>query len=188
MGDYYNWRKTMKIRSGLINRSITRICKILVFVTLILFLGGCISKENAPVQNVSENISNQKNGNSNLTVSKENAIEIKINKGKDFNQTGIVNLYLNITNPRMNETAIMLFKTDAGVEGRYKSNVTNIINNVWTQEFSLKVPTNINSLQAFVEIYESNEMIKKTECNIQIYNLSKTKCNITFVAPVGRPN
>lgn len=175
----------MKIGSGLMNRSITRICKILVFATLILSLGGCISKENVPVQNVSENISNQKIGSSNLT---ENAIEIKINKGKDFNQTGIVNLYLNITNPRMNETAIMFFKTDSGVEGRYKSNVTNIINNIWTQEFSLKVPTNITSLQMFVEVYELNEMIKKSECNIEIYNLSKTKCNITFVAPVGRPN
>ena len=178
----------MKDRSGTKNRSITGICKILVFIAMILSLGGCINKENVPVQNVSENVSNQKNGTSNLTVTKENAINIKINKGKDFNETGILNLYINITNPGMNETATMLFRTDSGVEARYKNNITNITNNIWTQEFSLRVPTTINNLQSFIEVYQYNELIKKSECNIEIYNLSKTKCNITFVAPVGRPN
>ena len=156
MGEYYNWRKPMKIRSGTKNRSINGICKILVFVMLIISLGGCISKENVPDQNSSKNITNQ-------TVSKENAVNIKINKGKDFNKTGILNLYLNITNPRMNETAVMLFKTDSGVEGRYKNNVTTISKNIWTQEFSLTVPTSIKSLQTFVEIYQLNEMIKEEQ-------------------------
>ena len=177
-----------KIRSGIKNRSITRICKILVFITLILSLGGCVNKENVPVQNASENISNQKNGTSNLTVSNTNAIKIKINKGIDFNETGILNVYINITNPGINETAVMLFRTDSGIEARYKNNITNFTNNVWTQEFSLRVPRTINNLKSFVEIYQYNELVKKSECNVEIYNLSKTKCNITFVAPIGRPN
>ena len=177
----------LNIISGYMNQYISRTWKIIAVLTLMAIMGGCIGKENVPAQNTSENLSFQKNV-SNLNESKFNKIELKIVRLKNFNTTGILNLDLNIKNPRMNETALMIFKSDSGVEGRYRSNITNITNNTWTQEFSLKVPNTTRSLQMFVEIYDNNSVVKKTECEIQVLNLNKTKCNITFEAPVGRPN
>ncbi len=107
----------LNIISGFMNQYISRTWKILGVLILMLTLGGCIGKENVPAQNGGNNLSFQKNV-SNLNESKENRINLGIVKAKNFSTTRILSLNLNITNPRPNETALMIFRPESGVEGR----------------------------------------------------------------------
>ncbi len=146
--------------------------KILGMIVIISTLYGCIGKENTPdsdnpVQSIrDDNLSLEQNNAINSSV-QTNKIRL-ILRPKELNRTGKLPITLIVMNPRLNETVLTIFKPEVGQEWYNQTNITYIVNNNWTQNFTVKPTTNISYIKMFVQISENNTVVRKTGWNISL--------------------
>ncbi len=153
-------------------------------------VGGCIGKESRldpelPDQNITVQNNVTMENEYRINESKSNQVRLRISHSKEFNKTRQFNVTLNITNPKLNETVIVVFKPEFGSEGRYQTNVTKIFNSMWSQKFSLQVTRNTSYTRMLIQILENNKGAKTADCKIHVLEIKKTACKVTFEAPVG---
>ena len=159
--------------------------KILGAIMLLSAIGGCLGKDNeldseVPVQNADvDNYSALENSASKINESKSNQVQLGISRSRDFNKTGQLNVTLNITNPRLNETINVIFKPEFGAEGKYRTNITNITGSTWSKKFSLQLMKNTSYVRMIIQILQNNKTAKTADCNIPVLDTRRTACKIT---------
>ncbi len=166
-------------------RAVYRWWKILGAIMLLSAIGGCLGKDNkldseVPFQNANEdNYSILEKNASGINESKSNQVRLGISRSRDFNKTGQLNITLNITNPRLNETLNVIFKPEFGTEGNYRTNITNITGSTWSKKFSLQLMKNTTYVRMLIQISQNNRTAKTADCNIPVLDPRRTACKIT---------
>ncbi len=165
-------------------RAVYRWWKILGAIMLLSAIGGCLGKDNkldteVPFQNTYEDNSTLEKNASGINESKSNQVQLGISRSRDFNKTGQLNVTLNITNPRLNETINVLFKPEFGAEGKYRANITNITSRTWSKKFSLQLMKNTTYVRMLIQISQNNRTAKTADCNVPVLDPRRTACKIT---------
>ena len=156
---------------------ISRFWKILGILVLISALGGCVGREiglgsgfstqNADGDNVTLSQNAQQNVSTGVNESKPNQVRL-ILRPSELNRSGKLPVTLKITNPKLNETVVTLFRPQFGQEWYNQTNITYVTNRSWTQSFSIKPKGNISYVQVFVQISADGTVVKKAAFNITL--------------------
>ena len=138
--------------------------RILGILMLLSAAAGCIGREDKlntelPTQNTTEVAKDVPD------ESKPNQIYITL-RPSELNRSGRLPVLLRITNPRLNETVLTVFKPQYGLEWHNQTNVTYINNSNWTRQFSIRPQANISYIKMFVQISENKTVVKKAAWNI----------------------
>ncbi len=166
-------------------RAVYKWWRILGAIMLLSAIGGCLGKDNdidfeVPFQNAYEdNYSILEKNASKINESKSNQVHLGISRSREFNKTGQLNVTLNITNPRLNETINVIFKPEFGTEGKYRTNITNISSSTWSKKFSLQLMKNTTYVRMIIQILQNNKTAKTADCNIPVLDTRRTACKIT---------
>jgi len=166
-------------------KAVCRWWRILGAIILLSAIGGCLGKDNeldseVPFQIADEdNYSTLEKNASKINESKSNQVQLGISRSRDFNKTGQLNVTLNITNPRLNETINVIFKPEFGAEGKYRTNITNITGSTWSKKFSLQLMKNTSYVRMIIQILQNNKTAKTADCNIPVLDTRRTACKIT---------
>lgn len=154
--------------------------RIVGLLILISALGGCVGKESKqggelPAQNISVKDSPEEVSTQNTTnMSDSNQIRLRL-LSKELNSTGKLSVILQVRNPRLNETVLTVFKPQIGQEWTDLTEITQIVNNTWTQNYTIQPKGNVSYVWMYIQISENNTAVKRAAWNI------------TFEVPVGRP-
>lgn len=158
---------------------------ILGAIILLSAIGGCLEKINklnleVPVQNADEdNYPALEKNVPKINESKSNQVHLGISRSREFNKTGQLNVTLNITNPRLNETVNVIFKPEFGTEGKYRTIITNIKGSTWSKKFSLQLMKNTSYVRMLIQILQNNKTAKTADCSILVLDMGRTACKIT---------
>ncbi len=159
----------------------TRISKqslILGIMIVIVAFGGCIGQENnmnteLSGQNISDGDITQ-NGNDSNVIQDDSRMgnDTVINQisliadSKDFNKTGRLRFTLKIINPKINETVLTVFNPEFMPEWYNQTTITQIKNQTWTRNYSIKPGPNTSYIKMLVQVSENNTVVKRASWNI----------------------
>ncbi len=161
--------------------SISWLCKVVGVLAVISIIGGCIGNENKADLNLPGMNGSQNASQNNVTLANyasdtgnagSNMLRLVI-KSKELNKTNKVTVTLQLTNPRLNEKVITVFKPQFGQEWYDQTNITYTADNNWTQNFTIKRVGNISFVRMFVQVSENGTVVRRAAWNI------------TFGAPGG---
>ncbi len=179
-------RRTLKVNISIqARRAVYKWWRILGAIMLLSAIGGCLGKDNKLDSEVlfqntnADNYSALEKNVSKVNDSKSNQVRLGISRSVEFNKTGQLNVTLNITNPRLNETVNVIFKPEFGTEGKYRTIVTNINGSTWSKKFSLQLMKNTSYVQMLIQILQNNRTARTADCNIQVLDIRRTACKIT---------
>jgi hypothetical protein len=158
----------MRIRSSIV--SFNRTLKILLLMFLFLALGGCINRDS---EQGTEN--NSENSVSELNMSAPNMVRLVVFRAKNETLSDVLPIRLEVKNPSLNETVLTVFKPQLGLEWYNQTNITEIVDDTWSQNFTIKRKGDISYIQMFVQISDNNTVVRRAAWNI------------TLEAPLERP-
>lgn len=138
--------------------------KILGILVLFLALGGCINRSPDLEENVSDNSGPESN--SEINMSAPNMIRLVIFRAKNETISDMLPIRLEVRNPRLNETVLTVFRPQLGLEWYNLTNITEIVNDTWSQNFTIRRKGDISYIQMFVQISDNNTVVRRAAWNI----------------------